>query len=85
MPGTMQKPDRIEKTHHTIQKLIENHHSLDHTTQGYICMIGVWDVLGRNQLDDQILIRGRSEHLQFMKEQLCAAIDKEIERRKEVE
>lgn len=81
MSGTLEKKSNIEQSHNAIQKIIEQFHNIDHTTYAYVMMIGVWDVLGNNKLDQQLLIRGRTEHLKQLKQQLCEAIDTEIERR----
>jgi len=83
MAGALENKSSIDHSHNTVQKLIENHHNIDHTTFAYVTMIGVWDVLGNNKLDEQLLVRGRSEHLSQLKEKICQAIDKEIDRRKE--
>lgn len=83
MAGVMEKKSNIERSHESIQKLIEQHHNIDHSYYAYIMMIGVWDVLGNNKLDEQLLIRGHTEHLIKLKEKVCEAVDKEIERRQQ--
>lgn len=83
MAGVLEKKSNIDYSHDTIQKLIERHHNFDHTNFAYITMIGVWDVLGNNKLDEQMLIRGHTEHLIQLKEKICEAVDQEIKRRQQ--
>ncbi|TVQ13887.1 MAG: hypothetical protein EA364_05495 [Balneolaceae bacterium] len=64
-------------------KWFNKHYRLEHTSIGYIGMFGVWDVMGKNELDQQFFISGRTEHLIQMRDYLNEAIDEAIAVRQE--
>jgi hypothetical protein len=70
-----------EKMSRVIRKWLHQTYGLDHHTVGYVGMFGVWDIMGNNKLDSNVIISGRTEHLLELKENLCTIIDEEIARR----
>jgi hypothetical protein len=74
-----------DKMHRVFKKWLNQTYGLDHHTVAYVGMYGVWDMMGNNDLDSNIIINGRTEHLEQLKETLCTAIDNEIARRSEQE
>lgn len=70
-----------EKTNTMVQKWINKYYPMEHHTVAYVGIFGVWDIMGHNEIDSQVLVKGPTDHLKILKSQLCNAIDKEISRR----
>lgn len=82
MPGKYQSPaDFKRNSHPMILKWLKRYYPINHTSVAYLGIFGIWDVLGKNELDQHVVIHGRTEQLEELKDRLCEAIDKEIERR----
>ncbi|MFU8859327.1 MAG: hypothetical protein ACNA8K_02785 [Cyclonatronaceae bacterium] len=64
-------------------KWFNKHYRVEHTSIGYIGMFGVWDMMGKNELDQQLFISGRTEHLIQMRDYLNDAIEEAIAEREE--
>lgn len=64
-------------------KWFKKNYKLEHTSIGYIGMFGVWDMMGKNELDQQFFISGRTEHLLKMRDLLNEAIDDTLQLREE--
>ncbi len=74
-----------QDTHRMIMRWFNKHYNLKHSAYGYIGMFGVWDMAGKNEIDLQVLLSGRTEHLIQMRDTLNKAIDEEIKRREEID
>jgi hypothetical protein len=65
------------------RKWFRKHYKTEHTAIGYIGMYGVWDVMGKNEIDQQFFISGRTEHLIQMRDMLDEAIRETVTDREE--
>jgi hypothetical protein len=59
-------------------KWFKKNYKIEHTSIGYIGMFGVWDMMGKNEIDRQLFISGRTEHLMKMRDMLNEAIEEAI-------
>lgn len=84
MANTMISNPIKENSHLMIQRWLKKYYPLEHTSIAYVGMYGVWDVMGRNELDNFAVVEGRTEHLVELKQRLCDAIDAEIARREKI-
>ena len=84
MAGTMISNPIKENSHLIIQRWLKKYYPLEHTSIAYVGMYGVWDVMGRNELDNFAFVEGRTEQLVELKKRLCDAIDAEIARRQNI-
>lgn len=64
-------------------KWFKKHYRIEHTSIGYIGMFGVWDMMGKNELDQQFFISGRTDHLIQMRDHLNNAIEEALLERQE--
>ena len=83
MKGSERNEALGQEAERMLKRWFGKHYPLTHTSVAYVGAFGVWDVAGTHQLFDKTIVRGRTEQLRQLRDEVVSAIDAELERRAE--